>query len=224
MNKTKKLIIFGAGTFAEMAAYLFDTESDYEVEAFCVDPEFLKVPKLLGKPVMNFNELTQHFSAADYEVFVAVGIGALNTHRANKCTQLKALGYRLASFTGKSVKLPLNFQLRENTMIMDGCQILPYVEIGSNCILWTNTRIGLKSKIEDNCWLVGAALGENVLVGQNTFIGMEATIAPFVVVGEFSLIGIQALVMRNCPPRSVFGMRAVKPSRVKADKAARLIR
>ena len=55
MNKTRRLVLIGAGELALIANEYFSHDSDYEVVAFCVDREYLNEPELEGLPVIPYD-------------------------------------------------------------------------------------------------------------------------------------------------------------------------
>ena len=53
----RKLVIYGTGLIAEVAAFYFEKDSDHEVVAFTNAAEFIKEPTFGGKPVVPFEAL-----------------------------------------------------------------------------------------------------------------------------------------------------------------------
>ena len=50
-------MVFGAKQIAEVCAFYFDHDSEYEVVAFTVDGEFLDASTFAGRPVVSFEEI-----------------------------------------------------------------------------------------------------------------------------------------------------------------------
>ena len=73
----KHLIIVGAGMQAAEVHYYLGTLGGREVDAFIVDPEYLKEPNFLGCPVLEFDAARQRFSPQTHEAFVAIGMRAM---------------------------------------------------------------------------------------------------------------------------------------------------
>lgn len=206
----KKLYIFGTQNFAEMAHYLFSTDSAYELAGFTVDGEYLRETRFKGLPVVPFEELGRVMDIERDEIFVAIGVGKINTLRAQKVQQLAAAGYRLASFVSSHARVPPGFVARPNTMIMDQVNIHPMVEVGANTIVWSNSRIALKVRIGDHVWITSAVIGDSSHIGDYSFVGLNATIAPFVNVGSHTLIGAAAVILHDTKDYEVFrGPRSV---------------
>ena len=70
----KKLIIYGIGRFAEYVQYVFEQDSSYIVEAFCIESKLMDLQKWESKiPLISLEVFLQEYSVEDYSVFVAVG-------------------------------------------------------------------------------------------------------------------------------------------------------
>ena len=213
----RKLIIFGIGNFAEMAHYLYTTDSDYEVTGFTVDAAYLDGSSFKGLPVVAYEELCASSSRETHNLFVAVGVGKINTLRAQKVAQVAADGFRLASFVSSSARVPPDLVVHPNTMIMDQVNIHPQVTVGADTVIWSNSRIALKVTIGNHVWITSAVMGDSTTIGDYSFIGLNATVAPFVHVGSHNLIGAGAVILRDTKDYEVY-----KGSRSKASKVSSL--
>lgn len=205
----RDLVIFGAKNFAEVAHYYFTNDSPRRVAGFTVDGAFAAETMFCGLPVTPFEELPAAFPPDRYDLFVAVGIGHVNEQRAAKVAAAEKLGYRLASFLSTKADVHPDLVLQPNSMIMERCTLQPRVQVGKNSILWSTTRVGFRTHIGDHCWVVCSLFGEQVTVGDYSFVGLGATVAPGVTLGRSTVVGAGALVMKDTPDYSVHrGQRA----------------
>jgi len=214
----KKLVIFGAKAFAEIAHYCFTHDSGYKVAGFTVDASYVQEPTFQGLPVVAFEEVEKHFPPGDYEMFVAMGIQKVNVLRAEKVSQAESKGYRLASYVSSKADVPPDLQIHPNTMIMWRAGIQPFVEIGRNTIIWSTTRIGFHTRIGDHCWITCAIFGESATVGDYSFVGLNATVAPFVSIGKSNVIGTGALILNDTKDFEVYRGHASTASRVPSHR------
>ena len=53
----KKLVIVGAGEFAEIAYEYFTYDSDYEIVGFVVEKDYIKEKELFGKPITPLEDI-----------------------------------------------------------------------------------------------------------------------------------------------------------------------
>ncbi len=217
----KKLVIFGNRAFAEIAHYYFAGDGGREVVAFTVDAGYLAEPTSKGLPVVAFEEVARLFTPDEHEMFVAVGIGGVNRARAAKVAEAEALGYRLASFVSSKADVAPDLVIGPNTMVMERAGIQPFVTIGRDSIVWSATRIGFHSKIGDHCWITCPILGESVEIGDYTFVGLNATIAPNVKIGRSNVIGAGALILGDTADDAVYSGHASTPSRVPSHRLRR---
>jgi len=214
----KKLVIFGARAFAEISHYYFSQDSEYQVVAFTVDGVYLRESSYRGLPVVPFEEIEQHFPPAEHDLFVAIGIGRVNRDRAAKVAQAEGKGYRLASFLSSRADVADDLVLRPNTMIMERAGIQPLVQVGRDTVIWSATRIGFRGRIGDHCWIVCPILGEAVTVGDYSFLGINATIAPGLTIGRSNVIGTGALILKNTRDGEIYRGHASTPSRAPSSR------
>lgn len=197
MNKTKKLIIFGIGDFAQIAYEYFTHDSEYEVCAFCVDKEYLPTSKeIFGIPIYSTEELTEVFPPqGEYYFYAAIIYGKLNDLRTNIYNNLKKLGYRAASYISSKAFVWKNCTIGEHVFIFENNVVQPFVTIGDNVILWSGNHIGHHSKIGDNCFISShVVISGNCNISNNCFFGVNSTIANNITIKERSWISLGAIV------------------------------
>jgi sugar O-acyltransferase (sialic acid O-acetyltransferase NeuD family) len=214
----KKLVIFGAKGFAELAHYYFSHDSGYSVVAFAVDAPYLRETTYCGLPTVTFEEAVNQFPPEKHEMFVAIGIHKVNRSRAAKAAEVQAKGYRLASFVSSRADVAADLVVRPNTMIMERAGIQPFVTIGQDTIIWSSTRIGFHTHIGDHCWIVGPLVGESATIGDYSFLGLNSTVAPFVQVGVSNIIGAGALILNDTKDFAVYRGQASTPARAPSSR------
>ena len=146
----RKLVIFGAGEFAEIAHYYFTHDSPSQVVGFTVDREYLREHRFRGLPVVPFDEVLRHFPPAEHDMFVALGIGGVNRKRAAKVAEAERLG----SAT----------RIGFHTRIGDHCWIVSAI-FGESVTVGEGTFVGLN-----------ATVAPCLSVGSHTIIGAGALI------------------------------------------------
>lgn len=202
MEKKKKLIIVGAGEFADIAYEYFTYDSEYEVVAFAVEEKYLDNTMHLGLPLIAFEHMEDVYPCEQYEVFVAVTYVKLNRARTRLFLAVKDKGYKCASYISTRAFVWHNVKIGENVFIFEDNTVQYYVEIGSNSILWSGNHIGHRSVIEDNCWLTS----HNVIsgfcrIGRSSFIGVNATLGDNVTLGEDTVFGAAAVTVKSLPDK-----------------------
>ena len=211
------LVLFGAGDFAEIAAYYFERDSQYTVKAFTVDAAHLKEPTLGGKPVIPFEEITAHYPVETTKIFVALGFSKLNKLRADKFFAAKAKGYSLASYCSSRISALEPLELQENTFIFEDNTIQPFVKIGANVIVWSGNHIGHHASIGDHCFVTShVCIAGRASIGEYCFLGINATIRDNITIGSRSIIGAGALIMADAEEESVFSVKGDAPRSIKS--------
>ena len=219
----RKLVIVGDSAFAEVAREYFDAESDHQVVAFAVEQAFLKRESLHGLPVVPFENLAQRFAPADHDVYVAVVYTQLNRLRARLAAQAKEQGFRLASFVSPRAQVWRNVVLGEHCFVFEHNTVQPFVQIGSNVVLWSGNHIGHHSVIEDHCFVSSQVVVSGFCrIGAYSFLGVNATLANNVTLGRDNWLGPGTTVMKDTPDGALFKSEQPEPARVSAPRFFRV--
>lgn len=202
-GKVRKLVIVGAGEFAEIAYEYFMSDSEYDVVAFSVENRFINDKKsLFNKPIIPFEEIEKLYPPEEVDVFVALYYGKLNRSRKRLYNQCKKLGYHCASYVSSHAFVWNNVSIGENTFIFEDNTIQYHVTIGNNVVLWSGNHIGHRTVIEDDCWLTSHVVVSGFCrIGKSSFIGVNATIGDEVIVGEDTVLGAGAVSVKSIPEK-----------------------
>jgi sugar O-acyltransferase (sialic acid O-acetyltransferase NeuD family) len=200
----KDLIIFGAGKIAEAIYDYVRRDSDMQVLGFCVDAEYCHASEFQGLPLVTLEALSARFPPARYAILMAIGYHECNALRTRKSTEIKAMGYRLASYVSTRAWVAGNAKIGEGCVILDHVSIEPGARLGDNVALWSGVVVGHHAAVGDHCWLAaGATVGGSAQLGNGCFLGLNATIAHEVQLGERCLIGGHAWVGKSAAAGSV---------------------
>lgn len=219
----KKLVIFGAGEIAELAAFYFASDSEYEVAAFAVDRAYLKSAEAFGRPQVAFEEVAGAFAPRDHELFVAVGYSGLNALRRDRYLAAKALGYRIATYVSSRATAWPGFAPGENCFILEDNTLQPYARVGDNVTLWSGNHIGHHALIGSHCFIAShVVVSGGVEIGERCFVGVNATLRDHVKVGERCVIGAGALIAEDAAPDGVYAAPATERSRVPSSRLRKI--
>jgi sugar O-acyltransferase (sialic acid O-acetyltransferase NeuD family) len=200
-----KLIIVGAGAFAEIAYEYFTHDSDYDVVGFSVETAYLERDTLCGLPVVPFESLEAHFPPAGHSVYVASTYTHFNRLRTRLAADAKARGYALASYVSSRAFVWRNVELGEHCFIFEDNTVQPFVTIGDNAVLWSGNHIGHHSEIGDNCFISShVVIAGFCRIGDYCFLGVNATVSDNVQIGEDCWIGPDVTIVGAAPPRSLY--------------------
>lgn len=215
----KKLIIFGSGELAEVAAYYFTNDKDQEIACFSVDGEYIQEDIFCGRAVVPFEEVASAFPIEDYDLFVAVGYSGINKLRQEKCLAAKDKGYELASYVSSKATVFPNFTHGWNNFILEDNTIQPFARISNGVTLWSGNHIGHHSSIADFAFISShVVISGGVAIGERSFIGVNATLNDHITIGERCVIGSGALVVRDLEDESVITSETSKLSKVPSSR------
>jgi len=213
MKKQKeKLIIVGAGEFAEIAHHYFTRWSPYEVVAFSAERNFIDKEKLFDLPVVPFEELEKLYNPEEYKVFVAVTYTQLNRVRTKLFKKAKEKGFSFATFIHPTVFVDDTTEIGENCFIFELNNIQYKVVVGNNVILWSKNHIGPRTIIKDNCFISsGVTVSGYCEIGENCFLGVNSCIADYKKIAKDCIIGAGAVVLKDTEAEKVYVGNPAKP-------------
>lgn len=213
----KKLIIYGTGLIAELADYYFETDSEYEVVAFCNAREFIEVDEFLGKPIVAFEEVEKLYPPEQYSMFIALGYLKTNKIREQRFKDAKQKGYQLASYIS-SKATHFNTSFGDNCFILEHNVIQPFVKIMDNVTLWSGNHIGHHSTIGNNVFVASHAVVSGCCkILDNCFLGVNVTLRDNIVIGRSSVIGAGATVMKSIDSNTLVTPMKSKSSALTKD-------
>ena len=204
----KKIIIFGNGQIAQIVNYYFEKDSDYKVEAFCVDDKFANKDSFLRKPLVPKSKIRKLFSNKNYKIHIALSYKSsklgFNEVRKKKFLEFKKMGYLFANYISSKSNIPSNLTIGKNCVILENQSIQPFVSIKDNVMVWSGAVIGHHSIVSSHSWITsGANIGGNCKIGEKCFAGLNSTIGNMVHIGRDCFIGANALVTQNVSKNKV---------------------
>ena len=199
----KKLVIYGTGLIAEVAAFYFRRDSAYEIAAFANAREFVKEDSFGGAPVVAFEDLASAFPPSEHDAFIALGYKNTNRVRQARYVEAKAMGYALATYISTRAAY-YGTPVGENGFILENNVIQPFVRIGADVTLWSGNHIGHHTTIRDHCFISSHVVVSGACdIGENCFLGVNSTLRDNITLGRFVVVAAGATVMKNCEERTV---------------------
>lgn len=217
------LVIVGNSEIARIAYEYFTYDSDYDVIAFSVDPDYVGSGSFLGKPVIPLPELEKHHAPEDGEVFVAMGSGQLNRLRTRFFDQMHDRGYRMASYVSSRAFVWRNVAIGQNCFILENNTVQPFVKIGHNVTLWSGNHIGHGSVIRNNVFVSSQVVISGLCeIGESSFLGVNSCIAEETKIAPDNFIAMGAAVSRSTEPDQVLIGNPAAPHKVGAKRFCRV--
>lgn len=198
------LVIVGDSAFAEIACEYFTRDSEFTVRGFCVERQYLSRRELAGLPVVAMEEVETHFDPSTHHFYAALVYTQLNRLRTRLYRDMKARGYRPASYVSTRASIWPNVSLGEHCFIFEDNTLQAFSRIGDNVVLWSGNHIGHHTRIGDHCFVSSHVVVSGFCeVGTSCFLGVNAAIANNLVIGDDCLVGAGALVARDLPADSL---------------------
>jgi sugar O-acyltransferase (sialic acid O-acetyltransferase NeuD family) len=214
----RRLVIIGAGEFAQIACEYFEHDSPYDVVAFSVECQYLSQTTLADRPVVEYETLQHSHPPKDHDIFVAIPASQLNRLRTRLYQDARRKGYRAATYVSSRAFVWRNAIVGEHCFIFENNVVQPFVTIGNNCILWSGNHLGHRTVLHDNVFVAShAVISGYCEIGENCFIGVNATFNDNVNVAPDNVIGAGALVTRDTEPGRIY---VGSPARALPDKSS----
>jgi sugar O-acyltransferase (sialic acid O-acetyltransferase NeuD family) len=205
----KPVVIFGLGSFAQVAAVYLAKDSPRSVLAFTVDAQYVHADTVAGLPLIPFEQLLSTHPPDRVDLLIALGYGGVNSVRREIYDRCKQLGYRFVTYVSSRAMPMTDRPLGENTFVFEANVLQPFVEVGNNVVLWSGNHIGHHSRIEDHCFIAShAVISGHVVIGEACFVGVNATFRDGITVGPCCIVGAAAVVLTDQPEGTVLGATA----------------
>lgn len=216
---SKKLVIIGNGETAILAYEYFTKDSDYDVVAFSVHKKYIEANNFLNLPLYPIEELDEYYGPNGVFLFVAISSVNLNRDRTKLYQDLKAKGYKFASYISSHSFIWDNVEIGENCFILEDNTLQPFVKIGNNVTLWSGNHIGHRTVIKDNCFITSHVVVSGFcIIGKNCFIGVNVSIADKINIGNDCLISLGSVISKDTEDNSIYKGNLAKKHIIPAKK------
>lgn len=205
MKKTKRAVIFGTASFAEVAAFYLTHDSPYEVVGFTATADHAAGGTFLNLPLVPFEQIDAFFPPCDHEMFVAIGYAKMNSLRDRFAAEARTKGYIMLTYICSKATTWSDLKIGSNCFIFEDNTIQPFVSIGDGAVLWSGNHVGHHSTIGANCFITShVVVSGHCKIGSHCFVGVNATISENVAIGDRNLIGPTTLIQKDTGPDEVF--------------------
>lgn len=214
----KKILLAGNAITAEILCAYLRWDSRYEVAGFTVDDDFAAQGGMGGYRTVGLSEAVSTFSPETHCVIMAMGYNDLNRSRETMFGRLRAMGYGVETYIHPDARVYSDQPVGEGSVVLPGAVIEPHARVGANTMVWSNVTLAHHSSVDDHCWVAaGTVVSGQARVLRNTFLGVNSTVVNAVTVGEFNVVGANALISRDTKPHSVHLARSAEPFRYSSE-------
>lgn len=199
----KKLVIIGAGGFAREVAWLVEdinaVKKEWELLGF-IDENPVNHGKVLnGYPVLGDFGFFVHRQFGE-PVYTVCAVGSPYA-KINLVKKAAECGLQFTNLIHPSVKMSQYVELGTGNIICAGNLLSVDVFIGNHVSINPNCGLGHDVIIKDYSTLLwNISLSGNVKIGTGCEVGTKTVVIQGIEIGEWSIIGAGAVVIRDIPP------------------------
>lgn len=212
MDKCKNILIVGAGGFGREVAWLIEKINErkptWNILGFIDDCE-----ENLGKAVGNYKVVGNCNDILQYpDAYVVCTIGAAMT-RKKVIEKIKQINpdIQFATLIDPDIRLCDRVQIGEGTVICTGTIITTDIKIGNHVIVNLACTVGHDAVIDDFVTLYPTVnVSGNTILNSCVEMGTGSQIIQGKNVGEYTIVGAGAVVIKDLPEKCVaVGMPAI---------------
>lgn len=200
-----KLLILGAGSFAEDVADLVSEAGRHQLVGFVEGIDRGRCGrKLAGLEILWIDDVAG--LADSCRALCAVG----SPRRSALVARAHALGLEFTTFVHPAARVSPGAQLGAGTIVSAGVVVSAQTQVGEHVILNRGALVGHHVRIGDFATLApGANVGGHARIGERATLAMGSVVLDRVGVGTASVVGAGAVVTRDVPDRvQVLGVPA----------------
>jgi len=197
-----KIVIFGAGSLAEMVCFYLERKTPNCVAGFIVDPEHLLQDSLMNLPVVSSENMGSIFPSASFDMIVAIGYSNMRA-RALVINRMRDTGYTFKNLIPESgCDGSIN---GTNNIIMPGSVVEPFATIGNDNIIWSGAHICHNANIQNNNFFAtGSIIGGYTKIDNGCFFGFGSIVIENIKVSEETLVAAGGVVTEDTQAHSQY--------------------
>lgn len=216
-----KRVIFGISPFSLLVSAEMKDDG-IEVDAFTVNKDFLPNEWNQKIPIVSLEELGTFFKDDDFEVIITVGYKQMNENRMKAYKECKKYGYSIGEYIHSTSIC--NVEKRGiGNVILSGCKLHKYSNIGDFNIFVDDTIIGHESEVGSFNFFAGMTTGGMVKIGNNCFFGMKSVVNNNLCVGDYTLLGAGTVLTDNCDGETVIMQARNRTIKMNRDTIGNLL-
>lgn len=191
-------LIVGNGDYARMLARYLKNTKGIEPVGFTVESSVISDKIIYDKPVIPAEEMKDFFKASDCRLFMGIGYRNMNQIKQREFVRYKELGYYFENYIHPTVIMDQQTLIGEGNNIFEGVIIQEGVKIGDANLIYGGALIAHENSIGDfNSFSVKSCVAGCSKIGNNCFIGANATVRDHIMISDYTLVGAGAYVDKS---------------------------
>lgn len=165
--------------------------------------------------VLNFEELS-NLKSTEFELIIAVGEPSTRNLLKQK---IKEKGYNLATLIHPLAYVGTNTIIGKGTIIQYSSFVSCNVVMGENVYVQPNAGIGHDNIIKDDAVISSLCqLAGHCTIGTGTYLGMNVCVKENITIGDYSIIGMGSMVIRDIPDEVIAIGTPARPMKKNEDR------
>ena len=199
----EKIILIGGGGHCKACIDVIEQARTFQIAGIVDVPEKLH-QKILGHEIIATDDDLPHLVKEYGYCLITLGQIKSPDRRIKLFEALKNMGAKLPVIISQHAYISKHVEVGEGSIIMHQALVNAGVKIGSNCIINNKTLIEHDAIIGNHCHIATCAvINGGVKVGSGTFFGSNSVSKEYIEIGENSVIGCGAKIIKNVPPNSL---------------------
>ncbi len=193
----EKIILIGGGGHCKSCIDVIEQTGIFQIAGIVDLPEKLH-QKILGYEVIATDDDLPRL-VNEYENFL-ITLGQIKTpeKRIRIFQALKESGAKLPVIISPIAYVSKHAKIGAGTIIMHHAMINAGAKIGSNCIINSRALIEHDAIIGDHCHIATVAIiNGGTVISPKTFVGSNAVCKEYIEIGENTVIGCGAKIIKN---------------------------
>lgn len=206
----RPIVLYGREELARLAWYCLTHDSRRSVAGFTVRRQEMPSAaaadlRLLGLPLVPFEDLEERFPPERHDLLIAIGPHQVNHPRAARFEEGLSKGYRFASYLASGARLWPDLKVGPGCMIFENVVVEPFSRIGANTVVRTGAHVSHDAEVGKHVFLAPrVAIAGSCNIGDQSFVGVNATLRDSVAVAPRCVVGAGAVVARSTEPDGVY--------------------
>ena len=206
MGLTKKVIIIGSGSYAQLLRYYFENEEDsVEVIGYAVEKAYhFSDVSDDGLPVFLLENIEKYSNKGVYCIF-AIGYLEMNTIREKLFEYIKKIGgFQIIGYKHPTASISPSTKIGIGNIFFEKVVIQPWCSIGDANVFQSSVCIMHDTVVNSyNFFGASSTVNGRVAINNNVFIGSGATLKNRINIDSYVLIGAGSYVNSDLKERSV---------------------
>ena len=195
-----KFIIFGTSNFSQMMRFYVEKYTDKKVYSYCVEKAYLTDEEFDGLPLCAFEDL----AGDEYEILITAGYKEMNDIRKRIFNESINKKIKIANFIHPTANLNTN-NIGIGNIFLENVYIGYNSKIGDGNIFWNGCNISHDNEIGNfNYFSPSSVSGGNVIIKDNSFMGLNCTLRSGITVEEKTVVGAGVYMYKSSEPLGVY--------------------